>query len=120
LEAALKFMEYINSREACETFTRVTGGIRPFQYIDDLDLDSMNLSEFSKSCIEVYRESTTVYHYSSNPIQWVSTFGKWPDLGSPYVGMISDPTENTPAAVCSKSCDYVYREWWNSYNLVNQ
>ena len=120
LEAALKFMEYINSREACETFTRMTGGLRPFQYVDELDLDAMNLSEFSKSCIEVYRESTTVYHYSSNPIQWVSTFGKWPDLGSPYVGMISDPEENTPAAMCSKSCDYVYREWWNSYNLVNQ
>ncbi len=118
IEAAMEFMKYINSREACETFTRMTGGLRPFQYVDELDLNAMNLSNFSKSCIELYRTSKTVYHYSSNPIQWVSIFGKWPDLGNPYVGMISG--EYTAAEACSKCATYVYNGWWDSYKLVTE
>lgn len=120
LEAALEFMKYINSREACETYTRITGGLRPFQYVDDLDLETLEISDFAKSCIEVYQNSITVYHYSNNPMQWINKLGKWPDTGAPYVAMISDPENNTPAAMCSKCCDYAYREWWNIYNLVNQ
>ncbi len=120
LEAALRFVEYINSREANETYTRITGAIRPFDYVNDLDLDSLNASDFAKSCIEVYRNSNTVYHYTNNPMQWINKLGKWPDTGAPYGSMITDPENNTPAAMCSKCADYAYREWWNIKDLVSQ
>ena len=119
-EAALKFVEYVNTREACETFTRITGGLRPFQYLDDLNLDEMNLSGFSKSCIEVYKNSTTVYHYSTNPIGWTGKLGKWPDVSSPYNKLISEYDTASPESICKACCTYAYEEWWNAYNEAVQ
>ena len=120
LEAALKFIEYINTREACEKYTMITGGIRPFQYVDDLDVESLPISDFSKSCLEVYKNSETVYHYTNNPMQWINKLGKWPDVGAPYVKMITESSKYTPATVCSACADYAYDEWWDIYNLVNK
>lgn len=115
-------MKFINTRSASETYTKVTGGMRPFQYKAS-EIKGLQVSGFIQSCLDVYENSVTVYHYSTSPMQWLNKLGKWPEVGSPYVAMIggeylTETSDDQAVQICQICCDYAYNEWWDIYNSV--
>lgn len=124
IDGAIEFLKFINTRASVESYTRVTGAMRPFQYRGS-EVEGLNVSNFMRSCLEIYENSTTVYYYSTSPMNWANRLGKWPQIGSPYVAMISGEyleykgkEKEQAVTVCQLCCDYAYDNWWEIYNSV--
>jgi hypothetical protein len=114
-EGAKLFLQYVNSKKGCETFTRATkGSQRPFQYKAS-EVQGLEASDFMKSCAEIYESSEVVYHYSTNPMNWENDLGKWPKQ-TPYSSIVTYATN--PVTICQEIVDYVYAKWWDIYAKV--
>jgi len=53
-------------------------------------LEAEGLSDFQKSCLNIYENSVTVYEFSQSVLSWQNLVSKWPGTGSPYSRMILD------------------------------
>ena len=117
-EGAKLFLQYVNSKKGCETFTKATkGSQRPFQYkASEVQYEQgQEPSAFLQSCADIYENSEIVYHFSTNPMNWENGLGKWPKQ-TPYSSMIVEGT--TPIGICQAIVDYAYKNWWDIYAQV--
>ncbi len=114
-EGAKLFLQYVNSKKGCETFTIATkGSQRPFQYKAS-EVQGYEASDFMKSCSDIYENSEIVYHYSTNAMQWENDLGKWPKQ-TPYSSIVTYATD--PVTICQEIVDYAYKNWWDIYSKV--
>ena len=107
-EGAIKFLQFIHTREMIYSFTKDAQTIRPFQY-KTTEIEGLQASEFAKSCFEIYDNSKTLYQFSSNPLFWNVLVGKWPGIGAPYNRMVIDG--ETAADMCSECYTHVTTNW---------
>lgn len=114
LEGVIKFLKFIHTKEMTMSYTSNTGSARPFNY-DPLEAEG--LSDFQKSCLEIYQNSVTVYEFSQSVLAWQNLVSKWPGTGTPYSRMILD--NESASDMYNEMNSYVSSEWQSWQDIVN-
>ena len=109
IDAAKKFLEFMNTKEGCEIFTKYAGGIRPFNYKPS---EIEGLSDFMKSISQMWENETNLYQTSNNPMYYINLLGLWPVYGTPYSRMVQD--EDSASQVINSIYQEVSKNW-NAY-----
>ena len=107
-EAAKKFLEFINTKQGCEIFTKATGAIRPFQYEPS---KVEGLTPFAKDAATQWENSINLYQTSTSEKYFNNNVNLWPFYGSPYSRMVQDG--DSAAEVHKAIGDYV-SQYWNT------
>ncbi len=80
------FLEYLSEQSVCETYTKLTNAIRPFDYELDSSADTYSdMSVFGKSVLDMAK---TKYLYTANPKSEIAIkgiVGFWATGAPPYV-----------------------------------
>ncbi|RXZ62056.1 extracellular solute-binding protein [Candidatus Borkfalkia ceftriaxoniphila] len=114
LEGAIKFMKFIHTKEMTLLYTENTGTARPFDYNP---LEAEGLSDFQKSCLNIYENSVTVYEFSQSVLSWQNLVSKWPGTGSPYSRMILD--NEKASDLYAEMNSYVSEKWPEWQKLIH-
>ena len=114
LEGAIKFMKFIHTKEMTLLYTENTGTARPFDYNP---LEAEGLSDFQKSCLNIYENSVTVYEFSQSVLSWQNLVSKWPGTGRPYSRMILD--NEKASDLYAEMNSYVSEKWPEWQKLIH-
>ncbi len=114
LEGVMKFLKFIHTKDMTLLYTQKTGSARPFEY-NPLEVDG--LSDFQKSCLEIYENSVTVYEFSQSVLAWQNLVSKWPGTGTPYSRMILD--NEKASDLYAEMNSYVSQKWSEWQQIVN-
>ncbi|WP_264229522.1 ABC transporter substrate-binding protein [Acholeplasma laidlawii] len=115
-ELAKKFLLFLAKDESIATFTEKTNGVLLAMNYDTVELDSSNLSEFSKSIIEINQNSQKFNLYSNSLMILEGKVGlEWPPQNLQYYATLFNHYNNR---------DYLTNpEGWlaagNEYNVRN-
>ena len=86
-------------------YTELTGTARPFTY----DLSKCKVSDFVKSCLDIYSDSETWFEASTNKL-WTANKIKKFNGGMPYTTLLTTDTV-TPLGWCSQEYASVSASW---------
>lgn len=103
---AKKFLAFMCKDEMLIQYTELTGAPRPFDY----DVDKCESTEFGKSCLEIWKTSTTWFESSNNP-RWTSNKIKKFQTNNPYNTLLSQSDTVSASGWCANEYDLVKKAW---------
>ncbi|MCQ2449316.1 MAG: ABC transporter substrate-binding protein [Clostridia bacterium] len=115
-EDAKLFLEFLSEQSSCETYTKLTNAIRPFDY--ELDSSSevyADMTAFGKSILDMAKNN---YLYTANPTSEIATkgvVGFWANGGTPYVKVRDGGNIST---LLSEEYEYAKSNWNKFLNQV--
>lgn len=105
-QLAKDFLLFLAREDQLQAYTKTTGSPRGFYY--DLDSIVKDLTPFSQSVVNNYKNSVNIYMYSNNPLYYKNLANSWPASGSPY-GLIADG--ESARSVYQMEIDKAKSEW---------
>ncbi len=106
-EGAKLFLAYMCKDEMLKQYTSFTGAPRPFDY----DVSSCETSEFIKSCLDIWANSTSWFENSTNKLWTTNKIRKFNNT-NPYTTLLGDDTI-TAAGWCAAEYNAVKGDWSN-------
>ncbi len=105
-EGAKLFLAYLSKDEVLKKYTNLTGAARPFDY----DIDACETSDFIKSCLEVWSNSTTWFE-SSNSKLWTANKVRKFNSGNPYTQLLANSDTMSAIGWCANEYSSVVKSW---------
>lgn len=107
IELAKKFLIFSCSDKMLKLYTQKTGSARPFNYSVD---DITGLTGFSKSVLDIWQNSQSIYQISTSPMHVQRMFSSyWPTGLSPYISISS--SGKSASTVFEEEIAFVNRNW---------
>lgn len=109
--AAKKFLSFISRDDMLLLFTKYAGTLRPFEY--DITPVWSELTEFTKSCIEV-RKGATYWLETSRADMYTFGFTQcFLNTANPFPSLINGPKAKgvTPEEFCLREYSYALENW---------
>lgn len=108
IDAAKAFLAFMNRPEWVEKFTKTTGVPRPFNYKPST---LEGVSEFAKSCFDLFENSTLMYRVSNSPLYLYANVSEWPKYGDNVYGNLMTETKKTPEWITNDMYEYAKKQW---------
>lgn len=110
------FLEYLSEQSSCETYTKLTNAIRPFDYeLDSSAQTYSDMSYFGKSVLDMAKSK---YLYTANPTSEIAVkgvVGFWSNGGTPYVKVRDGGNIST---ILNEEYEYAKSNWNKFLNQV--
>ena len=105
-EGAKLFLAYMCKDEVLKKYTTLTGTPRPFDY----DISECETSEFIKSCLDIWSNSTTWFE-SSTSLLWTANKVRKYNSGNPYTQLLANADTKTAIGWCADELTSVTNSW---------
>ncbi len=103
------FLEYLSEQSSCETYTKLTNAVRPFDYeLDSSASTYSDMSTFGKSVLDMAKEK---YLYTANPTSEIAIkgiVGFWSTGSTPYIKVRDGGNIST---ILTEQYDYAKSNW---------
>ncbi len=103
------FLEYLSEQSSCETYTKLTNAVRPFDYELDSSADTYSkMSSFGKSVLDMAKNK---YLYTANPKSEIAIkgiVGFWAAGAPPYVKIRDGGNIST---ILNEEYEYAKSNW---------
>ncbi len=111
-QAAKAFLAFMNRPENVEYFTVETGIPRAFNYTPS---KLGGISDFAKSCFELFEESECMYQNSKSPLFIYGGVERWCKYGTNIYGNLAGANRQSASAIANDMYTYA-KSMWNTWS----